>query len=60
MYPNATHSRFQHSLGVAHLARKFVDHLHTQYPSKLDEKDVKCVELAGLCHDLGNIISGEF
>ena len=54
VYPTATNTRFQHSLGVAHLARKFAEHLRCQYPGLVEEKDVKCVELAGLCHDLGH------
>jgi HD superfamily phosphohydrolase len=52
----ATHefSRFQHSLGVAHLAFEFASSLRKQHPDLVDEKDVLCVMLAGLCHDLGH------
>jgi len=53
VYPNATHSRFEHSLGVCHLATQTVEEL-----KKLDENitqaDKLCVEIAGLCHDLGH------
>ena len=55
MYPNATHTRFQHSLGVGHLAYKFAEKLRKEHPDKMDEKDSICIMLAGLCHDLGKI-----
>lgn len=42
-------------LGVAHLARTFVRKLQTQQPElRISEVDALCVELAGLCHDLGH------
>ena len=53
VYPNATHTRFQHSLGVGYLARKFAKKLQEENPDKMDDKDVICVMIAGLCHDLG-------
>ena len=53
VYPNATHTRFQHSIGVAHLARTFAEKLQRLYPQWVDDKDVICVMIAGLCHDLG-------
>lgn len=54
VYPTATHTRFQHSLGVGYLAFKFAEELRKQNPTLVDEKDVLCVMLAGLCHDLGH------
>jgi HD superfamily phosphohydrolase len=74
-YPNATHTRFEHSLGkslklksyllielnvlfltsgVGYLAQKFARHLLEKYPDYMDAKDVLCVMLAGICHDLGH------
>jgi HD superfamily phosphohydrolase len=56
VFPDASHSRFEHSLGVAHLARLMVRHLqrHELGDSGIDERDVTCVSLAGLVHDLGH------
>ena len=41
-------------MGVAHLAFKFASELRQRHPELVDEKDVLCVMLAGLCHDLGH------
>ena len=47
--------RFEHSLGVAHLARSFIRRLREQQPEfGISEIDCLCVEIAGLCHDLGH------
>ncbi|CAD2216141.1 SAM domain and HD domain 1 [Angomonas deanei] len=93
VYPGATHTRFEHSLGVSHLAMEFLrqiwlNHNRTggfsSYPlppeveldrvrtilserettySEADvrewvekeyERDVWCLGIAGLCHDLGH------
>ncbi|EPQ59809.1 HD-domain/PDEase-like protein [Gloeophyllum trabeum ATCC 11539] len=55
VWPGASHNRFEHCLGVAHLARLMAEHLQTHQPElEITDRDVKCVELAGLCHDLGH------
>lgn len=41
--------------GVAHLARAMVEHLAKNQPKLgITSRDVRCVTLAGLCHDLGH------
>ncbi|KAK3514759.1 hypothetical protein QTP70_029796 [Hemibagrus guttatus] len=69
VFPGASHNRFEHSIGVAHLAGELVRSLKAQEStiidkgenkktdeekSKINDKDVLCVQIAGLCHDLGH------
>jgi len=48
VFPTGNHSRFEHSLGVMHLARRLCKKLGAT------EEDTALVEVAGLCHDLGH------
>uniref|UniRef100_A0A667ZLE3 HD domain-containing protein n=1 Tax=Myripristis murdjan TaxID=586833 RepID=A0A667ZLE3_9TELE len=55
VYPGASHNRFEHSIGVAHLAGQFLQALRDRQPDlKISEEDIFCVQIAGLCHDLGH------
>jgi len=57
VFPGASHNRFEHSIGVAHLAHSLVKRLQDMQPALVVEKDLECVTLAALCHDLGTLIS---
>ncbi|CAG2251441.1 SAMHD1 [Mytilus edulis] len=55
VYPGATNNRFEHCIGVCNLAGKLVRMLQKRQPElKITNKDILCVEIAGLCHDLGH------
>ncbi|SBT50330.1 phosphohydrolase, putative [Plasmodium ovale wallikeri] len=58
VYPGATHTRFEHSLGVGFLSGKYFTHLCNRsnlspYHGELNRM-LRCVQIAGLCHDLGH------
>ena len=48
VYPSANHTRFEHSLGVYHLAREALDHLG------VEGRRAKAVRAAALLHDVGH------
>ncbi|KAI9002319.1 hypothetical protein BC832DRAFT_593626 [Gaertneriomyces semiglobifer] len=55
VFPGAANNRFEHCIGVCHLAGVLVEHLRKVQPELgITDNDVKCVKLAGLCHDLGH------
>ena len=56
VFPGAVHTRFDHSLGVAHLSDRFVTQIYNTQGRALgmDKSDLQVVRLAGLVHDLGH------
>lgn len=65
VFPSATHSRFEHSIGVYHLTGKFLDVLKSKYPNKvytthelgnimLNDYHTELIKIGGLCHDIGH------
>lgn len=66
VYPGATHSRFEHSLGVMELAGRAYDTItatENRFPASEaifpDEEQIKywrqVIRLAALCHDMGHL-----
>ncbi len=56
-FPGATHTRYNHSLGVMHLAGRAFDACFRDEPfaSGVDRAAYRhCVRLAALCHDIGH------
>ena len=55
VFPSGSHNRFEHSIGVYHLASKYIEMLESQSDLNLfTDKEKRCIKLAGLFHDLGH------
>lgn len=55
VFTGASSNRFEHCIGVSHLAKTFVEKIRLEQPElDISDADVLCVEIAGLCHDLGH------
>jgi HD superfamily phosphohydrolase len=55
VFSGASSKRFEHCIGVSHLAKTFAKKLSSEQPSlNITPSDILCVEIAGLCHDLGH------
>jgi len=52
VYPGANHTRFEHSVGVMHLAGLLAENPHLS--QLLSEDDVQKVRIAALLHDVGH------
>jgi HD superfamily phosphohydrolase len=57
VFPTANHSRFEHSIGTYHLAKKFINNIKDNQPDlNITDNIVKVISIAGLCHDLGHLM----
>lgn len=55
VYPSATHTRFEHSLGVCHLSLIMIKSIRDKQPElKINNSLINCIGIAGLIHDLGH------
>ncbi|KAJ1863274.1 hypothetical protein LPJ78_004142 [Coemansia sp. RSA 989] len=55
VFPGGSHNRFEHCIGTAFLAGEVIEGLAQRQPElEISARDIRCVTLAGLCHDLGH------
>lgn len=55
VYPGASHTRFDHALGVYHLTQQALRLMHSQSAfGEIDERAVRVIPYAGLLHDIGH------
>ncbi len=55
VFYGATHTRFEHSIGVSWIAGEWIKHLSRKQPELgITLEDIKTVQIAGLVHDLGH------
>jgi len=61
VFPSATHSRFEHSIGVSHLSGIFIKNIQKKQPEiNITEDDIRRIKIAGLIHDLGHACYSHF
>ena len=60
VFPGATHNRFEHGIGTSYLCGLMLSTLRdhhkkeTHFDNVISDKDILCVKIAGLCHDIGH------
>lgn len=55
VYMGATHTRFEHSIGVSYLCGELITNLKKNQPELgITDRDVLLIQIAGLCHDIGH------
>jgi HD superfamily phosphohydrolase len=53
-YPSSRHSRFEHSLGVFHVASEIVNNLNKRCVNAVPPREFTMIRLAALLHDIGH------
>ena len=57
VFPTATHTRFEHSIGTYHLAKQMITMISSKQPElKVTDEIITLISIAGLCHDLGHLL----
>jgi HD superfamily phosphohydrolase len=57
VFPTATHTRFEHSIGTYHLAKQMITMIQSKQPElNITDEIVQLISLAALCHDLGHLL----
>lgn len=54
VYPNARHSRFEHSLGVLHIMSRILESLRSKDKDAVSEDEYRKLRIASLLHDIGH------
>jgi len=55
VFHGATHTRFEHSIGVCWLAGEWIKHLMNKQPElEITQNDVKLIQISSLLHDIGH------
>ena len=61
VFSGASHNRFEHSLGVAHLSGLLLENLQQKQPElNITTEQITYVKLAGLVHDIGHSCFSHF
>lgn len=55
VYPGATHTRFEHSLGAMELATRIFSRIASKFSLPDADYWLQVIRLAALCHDLGHL-----
>ena len=53
VFPGSVHTRFEHSIGVYYLAKKYIDLLNVDN-EYFTPREKECISIAGLIHDIGH------
>jgi HD superfamily phosphohydrolase len=54
VYPNARHSRFEHSLGVMYIMSRILESFRSKNKKDVPDEDFRKLRIAALLHDIGH------